>query len=659
MKTFCIYLLSVLPVLAELPAEWKNVQHLDIAQPGLVKLSLPIETLDAARPGLEDLRIFDSTGREVSYLIDRPTSTPAVLRNTQKFGVRIDKRTTILDIETGVSQPIDGLTLDTPVASFMKVVTLEGSTDQQSWQPLAVGQPIFRQWYGTTQLRIRFAAGVWPFLRVTVDDRRSDPIPFTAAWLAVVAGPPAPVESLPVTMASHTDDGQTRLALDLGAAHLTLTSLRIETTDPLFARAVNLAVRQVTENAITERVLARDTICRVDVEGLKPAERVELPLDLTLASRELLLLIDNADNAPLQITAVRATRRPVYAVFLAQQPGTYQLVTGNPRCPAPRYDVGVLGPGVKNIPVAALKLSAPAGNPAYRPAEPLPEIQDLGSALDTAGWKYRKPLKLTRAGVQQVDLDLDVLAHAEASFRDLRLMRDGKQRPYILERTSIQRKLVPEFTLANDPKRPTVSRWRIKLPHAGLPLLRLTCTSSSALFKRQVMLFEQPTDDRGEKYSRQLAQAQWVRTPPATATPLTLVLAMPPVTDTLILETDNGDNPALELANFQLYHPVTRVLFKAPVDPTTFLYYGNREAGFPQYDLDLIAPRLLAEEKFTGTLAAEETLKKSAAPGEPVEMTGTKSVVFWVALAVVVVVLLVIVAKLLPKLPEGNSKHDP
>jgi len=42
-----------------------------------------------------------------------------------------------------------------------------------------------------------------------------------------------------------------------------------------------------------------------------------------------------------------------------------------------------------------------------------------------------------KAGVQEVDLDLHVLANADASFRDLRLMRDGKQQPYLIERTSI------------------------------------------------------------------------------------------------------------------------------------------------------------------------------------------------------------------------------
>jgi hypothetical protein len=233
------------------------------------------------------------------------------------------------------------------------------------------------------------------------------------------------------------------------------------------------------------------------------------------------------------------------------------------------------------------------------------------------------------------------------------LLRDGKQRPYILERTSISRKLVPEVSSANDPKRPTVSRWKIKLPHPNLPITRLTSQSTSALFRRQVTLYEQPDDDRGEKYNRQLGQTTWVRTPPATKTPLELIVNVRPLTDTLILETDNGDNPPIDLAGVQLFHPVTRVLFKAPLEPATYLYYDNRDAGSPQYDLDLIAPRLLAEEKSIASLAIEEPLKKSSG-GELFQISSTKSVIFWVALAAVVLVLLVVIARLLPKSPPVN-----
>ena len=84
--------------------------------------------------------------------------------------------------------------------------------------------------------------------------------------------------------------------------------------------------------------------------------------------------------------------------------------------------------------MSPLKPSPLADNPNYRPPEVLAGIQEGGTALDVSAWKFRKAVKLSRAGAQRIELDLDVLSHAQPGFADLRLLRDGKQLPYILER---------------------------------------------------------------------------------------------------------------------------------------------------------------------------------------------------------------------------------
>lgn len=62
---------------------------------------------------------------------------------------------------------------------------------------------------------------------------------------------------------------------------------------------------------------------------------------------------------------------------------------------------------------------------------------------------------------------------------------------------------------------------------------------------------------------------------------------------------------------------------------------------------------MLAEEKSVASLAAEEPLKKSGV-GEFFQVSGTKNVIFWAALSMVVLVLLIVIARLLPKSPTGN-----
>ena len=354
----------------------------------------------------------------------------------------------------------------------------------------------------------------------------------------------------------------------------------------------------------------------------------------------------------MPITAVRAVRRPVYLLFFAQQAGAHHLLTGNARCATPRYDLASLGVNFKAATVTPFKLSALADNPNYHAPEVLPGVQQDGTGLDVSAWKYRKALKLLRTGAQQVELDLDVLAHSQANFQDLRLMRGTNQVPYVLERTSITRTLIPGVIATNDAKDKQLSRWILKLPQKNLPVTRLSCATRTALFQRDVTLFAELTDERGERYPRHLGAASWTQTPERPSKEFVLPIEGPVESDTLFLQTHNGDNPPIELEQFQVSHPATRILFKAKAEDDLLLYYGNSRVASPHYDLSLVAKQLLAADKATATLVAEEQLKKSSWADSHVP--GKGGVVFWGILALVVVGLLVVISRLLPKTPMAS-----
>jgi hypothetical protein len=635
---------------AGLPADWQHEQPFNVPAPGLVKLNLPVETLDAARPALEDLRLFDDAGNEVPYLIERPVLVEKIVQNVKSFHVSLTPSNTVIVLETGLMQPLDSVTLESPANGFLKPVRIEGSADGKRWQMLDQGQPIFRQPDGANRLHVSFPAGTWPWLRLTVDDQRSQPIPFTGARIRVAVSEPAPTEWLPVTIAErHENPGETRLALNLGAANLSLTAVQIETAEPLFSRQMTFAVPQISEDFIHEQTIGQGMIYRVAIEGQPAAESLSAPLESLVRSRELLLFIRNQDSPPLPITAVRVERRPAYLVFLARQAGAYHLLTGNDQCAAPRYDLAALGMNLKSVAVSPIKLPPPAGNTNYRTPEVLPSIAGTGSALDVSAWKFRQPVRFTGAGAQQLELDLDVLGHAQPDFADLRLLRGSNQVPYILERTSISLSLTPSVTVTNDAKNPKLSRWILKLPQSNLPVTRMSCATETPLFQREMALYEDLTDERGEKYRHNLGGTAWVQKPDRKSREFFLALASPPQSDTLFLETHKGDNPPIALEKFQFFYPAMRVLFKAGSDDELFLYYGNPRATTPNYDLSLVAGQLLSADKLIASPGSEQQLLKSS--WREHEIPGKGGVVFWGILALVVVVLLVIISRLLPKSP--------
>src|SRR5256885_9291665 len=309
------------------PNEWRNTQAVEVPAKGLVRVNVPAATLDAAQHGLEDLRIIDSTGSQGPYLVERLLPEPESTIRPTEFRSIIENGALHLILKTGTSAPIIGVSLETPATRFMRAAHVEGSNDGRTWIKLAGGDSLFQLPNGATKLRVSVPEGAWQFLRVTIDELGAPPVPFTGAHLHK-ARTTAPAETVAVTIKSRDESpGTTRVALNLGAANLTLGSLRIESNEPVFTRAVTLAVPEFGNDGIRERNIADAVIYRVNMNGKNEAH-LEIPLESEIHTRELLVLIRNEDSPPLSIDTVRADRRLIRLTFFANQQGRYSLLRG-------------------------------------------------------------------------------------------------------------------------------------------------------------------------------------------------------------------------------------------------------------------------------------------------------------------------------------------
>ena len=631
----------------DLATSWRFDQSLTVAEPNLLRVALPAETLGAARAELEDLRLVDPAGREVPYMIERAEPPRRVEQPARSFAATLAREATVLTIETGLAVPIESVELLTPATDLIKAVTVEGSADRATWTLLVRDVPVFRQTGALSQLRVPLSNGSFPWLRVTVDDRRSAPVPFTGATLRAMPAD-ARLERAPAVLRERTETpGETRLRLGLPAAHLPLATLSLDVSDPVFSRQVTVLARQVIEGVVRDTKLAQDRIYRLDFEAVGAVSNQVLRVERPVPASEMILAIDNQDSPPLTIAGVQMQWRPVDLVFRAAEAGTYRLLLGNPVCAAPRYDVAALRANLRALPLTAIRPSAVRTNPLYRPSPTLPTVADTAAPLDPTAWKYRSPLLLTRPGAQQLELTLPVLAHAQQGLADLRLLRQTNQVPFVLEPGFTRRTLTPMTQAVPDPKRPRVSRWQIRLPQAPLPLIGLTCTSPTPLFDRTLTLGEERMDERGDRHRVTLGSATWRQTPQQVAQTLRLEFSVRPETDTLWLETDNGDNPPLQLDRFEVSHAASRILFNSDQTDGLYLYYGHPSVVPARYDLSLVADQLLAADKAIATLGPEERLH-GLTWQEQFGAGGRGGPLIWLVLIGVVAALLLMVRRLLP-----------
>src|ERR1700749_2713979 len=79
---------------------WQREQTLQVSSNGLMRMNLPVETIDSARPGLADLRILDPSGVEMPYWIVHPVPARRWVQPAESFRVNLHSRESIITIET-------------------------------------------------------------------------------------------------------------------------------------------------------------------------------------------------------------------------------------------------------------------------------------------------------------------------------------------------------------------------------------------------------------------------------------------------------------------------------------------------------------------------------------------------------------------------------
>jgi hypothetical protein len=270
-----------------------------------------------------------------------------------------------------------------------------------------------------------------------------------------------------------------------------------------------------------------------------------------------------------------------------------------------------------------------------------------GARIEVDAWSFHKDLRLGPGRIHEAELDPEILGSSDPSGSDWRLVRGGMQIPYLRDDPPRLRPLRPGVTRDRSDERERTSRWTLTFPRSRLPLRRLSCAVTAPLFRRDARLLEDVRDEFGVGRRTLLGQAAWSRTPDRPPERLELELDRAPRTDRVVLELENGDNPPLELGEFEATIAAPRLVFKADPGPGISLYYGNRGALPPRYDLTLVAGELTSADRSAATLGAETPESPVVRPGE--STSGAGGLFFWGVLVLLTLVLLAVIIRLFPR----------
>ena len=632
---------------------WQFQQVLRVNLPGLTRVQLTPETYHAAQMGLSDLRLLDAAGAEVSHLILRPEQASERTRRVENLDIRLEARSTQMVIPLTNAPGLRSLRIETPAVEFMKAVTLEAVSTDGSVRTLTTRQAWFRQ-----RGAERLIQSILPLdtnvraLRLTLDDSRSAPIAITAVYLQEEESPvvvPVPVEAAVVDRQEGASE--TRITLNLGKSHLPAMAIRFQTLEPVFLRTVRVINRQWKETGLEDQMVAQGSIHRLSLGNADVAEGLEIPGRFTCPSAEIILSIDNGDSPPLNFTRVEVLCEPIQLMFYGKQAGVYTLLSGNPEARVPRYDLAAFGREARRSPGTVAVLEAATLRASYQMPSGLTDAPTFGGVADPTQWRFRKTVILAHDGVQRLKLPLHTLANCRPDYSDIRLISEGRQVLYITDHSRLFVPVDVSARVVPVPNKPRLTRWQLTLPMGGLPLTRIRCEAASALFDRNLRIWDEREERGVEPRERELGRARWIRTPDSTRRQFDIELPGSPAATTLWLETDNGDNAALELKTFQAFVPGIQLLFQSQTSNRVELCYGKADADRPSYDLNLIAPRVVAAVKHEALVGGT-----GLDPGPaPTRGSLSVSVIFYGVLAAVVIGLVFVISRLVPKTGSAGN----
>ncbi|HEX3645842.1 MAG TPA: DUF3999 family protein [Vicinamibacterales bacterium] len=613
--------------------------------------------------GLRDLRLYDSKGTEVGYILAgepplEPVYKQAAILPIAPIETRTE-RTSGFEADLGELLTVDRFRIEGVEPPFLKRLKLEGSGDREHWTLLVADGTLFNlPEEKLLQTELRFAAGPYRYLRLTWDDTHSARI---ARLPAAVAGQlpstatTAPLLAPLVFERRPSEPGRSRFRIRLPGANLPIAALDLAVGGDYLLRSAKVFQSQLSGSQLIPMPLGQTTLRRVVRDGIA-ASALRLPIEPP-ADSQIDLVVDDDDNPPLDLRGVAAVFAELPWIYLDAPGGALTARYGNATLTAPRYDLEAIRSQVRVQTAADARWGDPRPGAPDDNAGVAPALPTIGASLDATLFRYTRAVPAGNAGLVALGLDAGVLAHstgAARGFSDLRVIdASDRQIPYIVEQASEPLSLpiaidrITTLPAALGPAKTGRTVYHVSYPMGGLPETRLVLTTRARVFERDVRLVEIREPDpqrRREPWVDTIAAARWIHADQnRPATPLTILVR--PLHGTEVFVTiDEGDNAPLPLDPGHLLLPAYRLRFFRDGGARLRLAYGRSDLDRPKYDLALLAPQVL------GTTAADVAPGAELPAADVVTTAGVMSArLFWAALALATVVLLGLIARLLKK----------
>ena len=347
--------------------------------PGMYDVIVPLAVFDKSGASLGDLRLFDSSNREIPYAIrvrqeiDDVEEFEGSLFNHAQVGSSSEASVDLGEEPEEHNQ----VQIETLGTNFRRQVSIEGSDNGRDWRMLNNNGVLlsFKSENNAVESnRVSYPASRYRYLRVrvqrdTLTDNESPRITAVTAMKAVREKGQLASWSVPVPsyeLLRNQGAHASAWTIDLGA-RAPCDRLTLGVSDTSFSRPFQ--VESVDDDQQVQ-LIASGTLTRHSGDEQKP---LVIIFDNEENVRKLRLQITDYSNPTLNITSIQASAPARQLVFELKEPASQplRLYFGNASVPAPHYDFETELESKPSLEPAHSEFSNVIANPEYRP-EPRP-----------------------------------------------------------------------------------------------------------------------------------------------------------------------------------------------------------------------------------------------------------------------------------------------
>jgi hypothetical protein len=311
-----------------------------VKQSGVNQITIAPEIRALAKNDLRYFRIIDRANNQVPYVIvDGHTSKESY----QPFAIiskeNLQDSITSIIIQNEEKKEIGQFSLQIVNSALTKSYSVSGSNDAKEWFGLVENETltnlIAAKGTSVTQT-ISFPANTYSFLRIIFNDKKSLPLNIKSVGIAKIQL--IPDNFLEVTnfnyKISEDKDRKVTIIHFLADNSFQIEALAFDIKTDYFNRSATIAVKR------NQQIKKRSLVYKENVAQFMLSSKKDKTIYFdAIDEKEFTVEIENQDNQPLAISAIRVLQKPVVVVARLIQNEKYQVIVDT-TLEKPNYDLG-------------------------------------------------------------------------------------------------------------------------------------------------------------------------------------------------------------------------------------------------------------------------------------------------------------------------------